>query len=104
MKVDLVVRNGKIVTSVETISGHGLVVNEGKVIGITLEHELPEAVRTIDAQGHFILPGAVDPHHHYGFYKDFSEECRKGTMGATFGGMTTVIMMNTMKSMLAGRR
>lgn len=101
MKVDLVVRNGKIVTSSETISGHGLVVNDGKVIGITLEHELPEAVKTIDAQGHFILPGAVDPHHHYGFYKDFKEECRKGTMGATFGGMTTVIMMNTMKSMLA---
>lgn len=100
MHADLVVRNCKIVTTSETLVGHGVAVQDGKVVAVLREQELPTASRTIDAGGHFLMPGAVDPHHHYGFYKEFSEECQRGTMGATFGGMTTAIMMNTMKSML----
>lgn len=99
MVTDLVIKNCKVVTPSETISA-GVSVNGGKIVAIAQDHELPDARRTIDAQGHFLLPGAVDPHHHYGFYEGWTEECQKGTMGATFGGITSAIVMTTMRALL----
>jgi dihydropyrimidinase len=100
MQADLVIRDCKIVTPEKILLGKGLVVQDGRIIDIAKEPDLPEAKRLIDAQGKFLLPGAVDPHIHFGFYKGFKDECRNGTKAAVMAGITSGIMMNILSAML----
>jgi len=106
MKADLVIKNCQIVNPQKTILGHGVVVHDEKIIGIEREADLPDAEKVIDAKGNHLLPGAIDPHTHFGFYTDpriakgFDVECQTGTQGGLFGGITSAIMMNTLSSMM----
>jgi len=55
---------------------------------------LPQAKRVIDAEGRYIMPGAVDPHVHLndpGYTE--SEDFYTGTCSAAAGGITTVLEM-----------
>lgn len=45
--------------------------------------------RSIDATGQYVLPGAIDPHTHYGFYRDFDADARSESRAALVGGVTT---------------
>ncbi len=65
-RVDLVIKNGKIVTPFEVISA-GIAINKGKIVAIAGESFLPDAKRAIDAKGNYILPGVVDSHLHLGY-------------------------------------
>ena len=90
MKVDLAITNGFLVDSKGIYPGV-LYIREGKIIGITqsLEHP-PQEV--IDANGLYILPGAIDGHVHMmdPGYTD-REDFITGTRAAARGGVTTVI-------------
>src|SRR5512139_2762669 len=90
MKADLAIINGLLVDSRSIYSG-ALYIREGKIIGITqsLENRPPEV---IDAQGLYLLPGAIDGHVHMmdPGYTD-REDFTTGTRAAARGGVTTVI-------------
>ncbi len=90
--MDLVIKNGKVVTHSETVSA-AIGVDNGKVVAITPEELLPSADRVIDAHGKYILPGAVDLHTHMAsgeyFNIPFSETAPKETGAAALGGVTT---------------
>lgn len=90
MVTDLVIKNSRLVIPGTGIVEAGLAVEEGKISAITKDTNLPEANRTIDARGNFVLPGAIDPHTHIGAFKTFGEEYVKETQGAANGGITTV--------------
>jgi len=88
MAVDTVIKNGKIV-SPSSITSKGIAINKGKIVVITDAADLPQAKRTIDAQGNFILPGIIDVHIHTGLYLPLDEEI-KDTYAAAFSGITTI--------------
>ena len=94
MPVDLLIKNGTIVTPLAAYRGH-LVIHGGKVLDILLrDGDLPEARQVVDATGLHVLPGLIDPHVHFrepGF--EYKEDWITGSMAAAAGGITTVIDM-----------
>jgi len=56
--------------------------------------QIPENIQVIDANGLFLMPGAIDPHVHFntpGF--EHRDDFEHGSRAAAFGGVTTVIDM-----------
>ncbi|MFW6448946.1 MAG: dihydroorotase, partial [Halobacteriota archaeon] len=62
---DLRVTNARVVTPAGTIDG-GVAADDGEVVAVGSDRSLPEADRTIDAGGNYLLPGFIDPHVHWG--------------------------------------
>jgi imidazolonepropionase-like amidohydrolase len=67
-RADLVVKNGKIVSSQGIIEG-GLAIKDGKFIAVGKDSALPDAQKVIDVGGKHILPGLIDPEVHLGIHR-----------------------------------
>jgi len=93
MAVDLIVKNGTIVTPLSSARGHVLV-KDGKVVKVMVRDDLPQARDVIDATGLYVLPGFIDPHVHFrapGL--EYKEDFDTGSQAAAAGGITTIIDM-----------
>lgn len=90
MPVDLVVNNAKIVTS-EGIEQGGIAIDDGKIVAVARDANLPKASRRINAKGKPVLPGAIDPHVHLGLYNQFDADVRDSTAAQAIGGVTTTM-------------
>jgi dihydroorotase len=93
MKVDLVVKNGLVVTPEETFKG-GVAISAEKFVAIGVDDSLPEGTEVIDANGKHILPGIIDAHVHFrepGM--TYKEDFASGSTAAVCGGITTVVDM-----------
>lgn len=88
MKVDIIIKNCKIVSPAGIIQA-GVAIKGGKIVAVASDASLPEASRTVDAQGNYVLPGIIDTHTHLGDKRPLQEDV-KDTIGAAFGGVTTV--------------
>jgi dihydropyrimidinase len=93
MSVDLVIKNGTIVTATETFQSDIGIKNE-QIVKIASEIESSPGVEVIDAKEQFVFPGAIDVHVH--FQLPFSgtisaDDFENGTKAAAMGGVTTVI-------------
>lgn len=93
-RVDLIVRNGTVVTS----RGRGaldLAVADGRFVAIGERGTLPMiADHEVDAAGRFVLPGVIDGHVHLrepGL--THKEDLVTGSRAAVMGGVTTVLEM-----------
>jgi dihydroorotase-like cyclic amidohydrolase len=92
--VDLVVRNGRVVTPAGLVRG-GVAVEGERIVAVGSDPALPAARRTIDAREHYVLPGLIDAHVHMGSEEDASIEAGLEanmpgeTEGALHGGVTT---------------
>ncbi|MBI2910031.1 MAG: amidohydrolase family protein [Chloroflexi bacterium] len=92
---DLVIKNGRVVTSGGLIYG-GLAIEGEKIVRVGGDASLPQARRVINAEGNFVVPGLIDPHVHMSSEEDASLE--EGiqqnwpveTDGAIHGGVTTL--------------
>ena len=93
MKVDLVVKNGWIVTPEATTRG-GVAISDGKIVAIGADAVLPDGKRVIDVGGNHILPGLIDAHVHF---RDpgltHKEDFGTGSTAAVCGGITTILDM-----------
>jgi dihydropyrimidinase len=85
---DLVVRNGTVVT-VEHGTFRADVAADGDVISAIAAPNTLSGVETVDATGKYVLPGAIDPHVHYGLFHDYAEDHATETHGDLVG-VTTV--------------
>jgi dihydroorotase len=97
MAVDLVVRNGVVVTSTQTFEG-GVAVADGKIASVGRDADLPEGKRVVDVGGKYILPGLIDMHVHFrepGL--TYKEDFATGSTAAVMGGVTTVLDMPNTK-------
>lgn len=99
MAVDIVIKNGQVV-SPSGIARVGIAVDGGKIVAVAPEEYLPEANRTIDATGRYVVPGFVDEHDHLHAQmmanKDTLEGCfNKESKAAAYGGITTLGQMST---------
>ena len=93
MAVDLIVKNGTIVTPLSSLRGHVLI-KDGKVLDVMVRDDLPPAREVIDASGLHVLPGLIDPHVHFrepGL--TYKEDFETGSQAAAAGGITTVLEM-----------
>jgi dihydroorotase (multifunctional complex type) len=91
MKVDLVVRNARVVRHDGEFQG-GVAVDGGKIVATGSNASLPDARRVIDAEGRALMPGLIDPHCHLGVKYPFAEDMRTETAAAASGGVTTVLL------------
>ena len=90
-KVDLIIKHGKVFTNGHLTKG-AIAIKDGVIVAIGEENHLPEAERVIDARGHLILPGGIDPHVHFRDPgRPDRETFKTGTMAAAAGGVTTVL-------------
>jgi len=93
MRVDLIVKNGTIISSAASYRGHVLVA-DGKVLGVAVRDDLPQAATVIDATGLHVLPGLIDPHVHFRMPGlAYKEDFGTGSQAAAAGGITTIIDM-----------
>ena len=95
--VDLRVVNARVVTPDGTING-SVAANDGIIVGVGTESNLPEADREIDAEGNYLIPGFIDPHVHWGlsryefdYHEGLEHDFETETRGAIHGGVTTVV-------------
>lgn len=92
MAVDIVIKNCKVVTTEGTFPA-GVAISGERIVSIASDDSLPEATKTIDAGGNFVIPGLIDPHTHllYPHTDDWAGNLRSETQAAAAGGVTTVI-------------
>jgi dihydroorotase len=97
-KVDLIVRNGTVVTP-EAETEADIAISDGKFVAIAPRGELDvEAADEYDATGQHVLPGVIDGHVHFrepGL--EYKEDWRTGSTAAVYGGVTTVVEMPNTK-------
>lgn len=91
MVVETVIAGGHIVTA-DTVRNASVAIDDGTIVSIGAEDELPDAHHRIDATDQLVLPGVVDPHVHI----DEVPENRAGTYesetgAAALGGVTTIL-------------
>ena len=90
--LDLVVRNGTVVSASDTMTCD-VGVRDGRIVA--LARDLPRAKREIDARERLVLPGGIDSHCHIEQQSSFGVMCaddfHSGTVSAVFGGTTTII-------------
>ncbi len=88
------IQNGVIVTPANTFKADVLVADGViQAIGAQLSEKSAD-VRTIDASGKYLLPGAIDVHTHMALPFGgtvSSDDFADGTAAAAFGGVTTII-------------
>ena len=94
MTVDLVIRNGRVVTPGGVIGG-GVAIEGERIVAVGADATLPPARRTIDAREQYVIPGLIDAHVHMGSEEDASiaeglaRNMPVETDGALHGGVTT---------------
>lgn len=91
MKVDLAIRNARVVTHAGEFHG-GVAVEDGVIAAVGADEVLPPAERVIDADGRALLPGVIDPHCHLGVNYPYDEDMRDQTAAAASGGITTILL------------
>jgi allantoinase len=92
MPVDLVVQNCTIVTP-EGREGPnaGVAVDNGKIIAIGTDDQLPDANEVVDAEDNYLVPGVIDCHiHNRSPGLEYKEDWETATRAAAAGGVTTV--------------
>jgi allantoinase len=89
--VDLVIKNASIVSEYGVFQG-AIAIKDGKIAALGRDDSMPPATETIDAKGHYLLPGGVDPHVHIRYPGGaHRENFTTGTWAAAAGGATTII-------------
>lgn len=92
-KVDLVIR-GAMVVSPDQIVAASVAIDGERIVAVGHDDVMPAGKATLDAEGLYILPGAIDSHVHFrdpGF--PHKETFKSGSAAAACGGVTTVFDM-----------
>jgi len=93
LQVDLVLYNGKIYTPKGFVEA-GIAIENGRILKIASETNLPKASSKINLNGHIVLPGLIDSHVHLRDQnRAYQEDFFTGTAAAAAGGYSLVIDM-----------
>ena len=93
MLVDTVLYNTKICIHGDIVEA-GIAIDEGRIVKIAKESNLPSASEKINFNGHLILPGLIDCHVHLRDQQlAYKEDFFTGTAAAAAGGVTFVVDM-----------
>ena len=93
MGFDTIIRNGTVVTAVDTYAADVAIAN-GKIAAIGRDLPTQNASAVIDAAGKLVMPGGIDVHTHLDMPfggTTSADDFETGTRAAAFGGTTTLI-------------
>ena len=91
---DVLITNASaVVPNAGVLDGTNIMIEDGKIKALLKSVDNVSASRKIDALGKYVLPGAIDPHVHYGVYSPINEAARTESRSAAVGGVTTMIRM-----------
>ena len=91
---DLLVMNASaVIPRVGIINNINIMIEDGKIKSLVSSSNDVSASRKIDVHGKYVLPGAIDPHVHYGVYTPINEAAMTESRSAAVGGVTTMIRM-----------
>lgn len=90
---DLLITNASAVIPKVGVVETSIMIEGGRIKALSNSADSVSASRTIDARGRYVLPGAIDPHVHYGVYTPINEAARTESRSAAVGGVTTMIRM-----------
>jgi Dihydroorotase and related cyclic amidohydrolases len=85
---DLLIKNGRVLLPDYRFENVNLAVKDGVIQAVVTDE--PGADRIVDATGKVVVPGAIDPHTHFGFNNSWEDDFRTETRSAAIGGITTV--------------
>jgi dihydroorotase len=89
----MVLHNAKIYTHGRIVEA-GLAIDDGRILKIAKETNLPPASTKLNLKGHVTLPGLIDPHVHLRNQQlAYKEDFSSGTAAAAAGGVTLTIDM-----------
>ncbi|MFB0504676.1 MAG: dihydroorotase family protein [Candidatus Bathyarchaeia archaeon] len=93
MTVDLVLTDARVYTSSGIVEA-GLAIQDGTIVKVAKDTNLPRASEEIDLEGCLILPGVIDVHVHLRDQElSYKEDFFTGTAAAANGGVTLVVDM-----------
>jgi len=90
--LDMIIRNGKIVTASDTFEGE-IGIQNGKIVEVS-KSSSESASRVINAQGKLVFPGFIDGHTHMEMPfmgTETIDDFYHGTVAAACGGVTTIV-------------
>jgi len=90
---DLVIKNGLVYTTTGFVKA-GISIDDGKIVSIASETELPHSEKVLDVSGKIIIPGIIESHCHLrdpGY--TYKEDWESGSQAAAAGGVTMCIDM-----------
>ncbi len=91
---DLLIMNASVVIpKVGIMDDTNIMIEDGKIKTLVKSANSISATKKIDARGKYVLPGAIDPHVHYGVYTPVNDSARTESRSAAVGGVTTMIRM-----------
>lgn len=90
MAYDCIVTGSHVMTPSGMVEKN-ILIDEGKIVGLT--NDTPQCDRKIRGDGLVSMPGAIDPHVHYGVYSPIDEAARTESRAAAIGGITTMMRM-----------
>jgi dihydropyrimidinase len=90
MTFDAIILNSHVVLP-SGIVDKNIVMDEGKIVSLT--NDTPQCDTKIDGRGLVALPGAIDPHVHYGVYSPIEQAAVTESRVAAVGGVTTMMRM-----------
>lgn len=91
---DLLIMNASVVIpKVGIIADTNIMIEDGKIKSLANSANSVSASRKIEARGKYVLPGAIDPHVHYGVYTPINDAARTESRSAAVGGVTSMIRM-----------
>jgi len=93
VELDLIVKNGEIVTASDRYTAD-IGVSDGKIVTIAQDLSIGNGTKVIDAKGKYVFPGCIDVHVH--LQLPFSgtisaDDFENGTKAAACGGVTAVL-------------
>jgi len=93
LTVDLVLTDARVYTSSGIVEA-GLAIQDGTIVKVAKDTNLPRASEEIDLEGCLILPGVIDVHVHLRDQElSYKEDFFTGTAAAANGGVTLVVDM-----------
>ncbi len=90
---DVIVTNASVVMPMVGIVETNIMIEGGRIKSLVKSPANIQASRTINASGKYVLPGAIDPHVHYGVYTPIDEAAKTESRSAAVGGVTTIMRM-----------
>lgn len=91
---EMLIKNGNVVFEEDTYPAD-ILVKDGKIAAFYQPGEAPcEGKEVLDVTGLYVMPGSIDPHTHWGIYKDYKEDVAEDSKRAVIGGLTTVLQFH----------
>jgi dihydropyrimidinase len=93
MSFDTIIKNGTVVTAIDTYAADVAITN-GKIAAIGADLPATNATKIIDAANKLVMPGGIDVHTHLDMPfggTTSADDFETGTRAAAFGGTTTLI-------------